>query len=234
MKPYSIHYFSIPKDFETQALNEDRIFVTDQYLALADGAGGTGIYCGEWAQFLLESLPATPIENFEAFQNWFIDLQEPYLAKIEPIAQTDAYKTKRFYTEGSAATLVVVWLDNETFHWLCYGDSQVFFINDTVKSYPFQTSHDFGGATYLLNCFQLPNEQVVQFGKTTSKNTELLITSDAIGKYLMQQMEQNINLNEIILNMRLLEETDTLTRQYLKSITDLETDDYSLIYLKLK
>ena len=42
--------------------NEDRIWVEHPYvLALVDGAGGTGILCGEWAEFLLKYLPDTPI-----------------------------------------------------------------------------------------------------------------------------------------------------------------------------
>ena len=35
--------------------NEDRIWVEHSHIwALADGAGGTGILCGEWAEFLLK------------------------------------------------------------------------------------------------------------------------------------------------------------------------------------
>lgn len=57
--------------------NEDRVWVEHPHVwALA---GGIGILCGEWAEFLLKNLPDDPIHTFEEFITWLEPLTEVFV-----------------------------------------------------------------------------------------------------------------------------------------------------------
>lgn len=75
--------------------NEDRILVNHSHVwALADGAGGTGILCGEWAEFLLKHLPDAPIHTFEEFITWLEPQTEAFVQQYEPLMQQDVFQLK--------------------------------------------------------------------------------------------------------------------------------------------
>ena len=77
--------------------NEDRIWVEHSHIwALADGAGGTGILCGEWAEFLLKHLPNTPIHTFEEFITWLEPQTEAFVQQYEPLMQQDVFNSNAF------------------------------------------------------------------------------------------------------------------------------------------
>lgn len=222
-------YQTIPKDFINQAVNEDRVRCENNFIAIADGAGGTGMYCGEWAEFLLGNLPNVPITNFEDFKIWFIDLQEPFLAKYEPNDTIDGHIKRRFYEEGSSATLAVVWqLENE-YHWLCYGDSQIFFFGQKgFQSYPFKTSAEFEGATQLLNWMNLPDKTAFLTGIISIADCKVILATDTIAKHIFTLLENNTD-QPVFKKLQKILKTSKKTISYIKAQPEIGEDDYSII-----
>ena len=73
-KPYiSIHNF-IDKSSEIE--NEDAVkyFEDDNIIkiAMSDGAGGAGIYCKNWAEYLVNNQPAQSFINDSEINEWFL------------------------------------------------------------------------------------------------------------------------------------------------------------------
>ena len=215
--------------------NEDRIWVAHPHIqALADGAGGTGILCGEWAEFLLKNLSDAPIHTFEEFITWLEPLTEAFVQQYEPLMQQDVFQLKRFYQEGSASTLVVVWQTENEFHWLTFGDSHVFFYaNNQLESYPFQKSEELSGGTHLLNWSVFPNELGFRSGTIPKDKVVCLLATDAISKHILEHYQRNPKGFKAILKTisKALKSEETFW-QYIKNNPDIEDDDYSLIILQ--
>lgn len=214
--------------------NEDRMRVGEQVWALADGAGGTGILCGEWAEFLFTHLPTQPILTFEEFVSWLAPQTEAFVQQYEPLMQQDTFQLKRFYQEGSACTLAVIWQVEEIFHWLTFGDSHVFFYADNqIESHPFQTAQALSGGTHLLNWSSYPNELGFHTGTFTQKYEYCLLATDALSKHILQHYQDNPTDIETFLETltEALQSEETFW-QYIKSKPDIEEDDYSLIVIQ--
>jgi serine/threonine protein phosphatase PrpC len=224
------HYQSIPKDFISKNLNEDRIRCEDNFVAIADGAGGTGIYCGEWADFLLQNLPKKPIKKYADFYKWYLELQEPFLEVFDPKAAIDGHIKRRFSEEGSSSTLAVVWKLKDKYYWLCYGDSSLFFIKgDTYKSFPFQDSTAFENSTHLLNLLQVPIEAHLKIGTIDAKDRTVILATDALSKYIFKELETNKAINEIANTFYNILDTEHKFIDHLKQQNNLDEDDYSII-----
>lgn len=215
--------------------NEDRISLAQPNIwAVADGAGGTGILCGEWAEFLLKHLPKAFISNWEEFINWLEPLTEAFVQEYEPLMQKDTFQLKRFYQEGSASTLAVVWQVDDIFHWLTFGDSHVFFYADNhLESYPFQSAEELSGGTHLLNCSIFPNELGFRSGSFEGKYTACLLATDAISKHILQQCQTHPEDFYILLDTlsQSLESQESFW-QYIQNNPTIEEDDYSLIIIR--
>jgi hypothetical protein len=230
MKKNTPLFQTIPKDFINQAVNEDRIRCENNFIAIADGAGGTGMYCGEWAEFLLSNLPNEPITNFEDFKNWFIELQEPFLAKHEPYGNIDGHIKRRFYEEGSSATLAVVWQVENEYHWLCYGDSQIFFFyQNNMKAFPFKSSAEFETATQLLNWMNLPDEIAFLTGAIPIADCKIILATDTIAKHIFTLLENNTDQQSVFKKIQKILKTSTKTISYIKAQPQIGEDDYSII-----
>jgi serine/threonine protein phosphatase PrpC len=113
-------------DFVSQ--NEDAIRTEKSLFALSDGAGGTGVEAHQWAQYLLQNLPETPIFDFAALSDWQDGIWQTYFDNIKnQLENSRSNALDKFYTEGSSATLAAAWLEgrgkNKKAHILSYGDS---------------------------------------------------------------------------------------------------------------
>ena len=215
--------------------NEDRIWVEHPHVwALADGAGGTGILCGEWAEFLLKHLPDTPIRTFEEFITWLEPQTEAFVQQYEPLMQQDVFQLKRFYQEGSASTLVAVWQTENEFHWLIFGDSHVFFYaNNRLESYPFQKSEELSGGTHLLNWSVFPNELGFRSGTIPKGKVVCLLATDAISKHILEHYQNNPKgFKALIKTISKALKSEETFWQYIKNNPDIEDDDYSIIILQ--
>lgn len=234
MRSLNVRSQSIPKDFVSVNLNEDRVRVTENFMALADGAGGTGIFCGEWAKFLLAKLPPDPIRSFEDFKIWLEQNVDDFLAQYEPIIAQDSYKMRRFYEEGSASTLAVVWQKGNKYHWLTYGDSHLFIVNkDNIKTYPYKKAEDFERGTHLLNWTNQPTKMGFKQG-SCSKPSGFILATDAISKHIFEKYTAQ-DTDKISLQMedffRYLENEQSFI-EYIKYEPSIAEDDYSMIIAK--
>jgi hypothetical protein len=225
---------SVPKDFVSVNHNEDRFLVAENFIALADGAGGTGILCGEWAEFLLSKLPDEPISCFEDFKFWLEQHVDDFLEEYEPKISHDSYKMRRFYEEGSASTLAVVWQKGNKYHWLTYGDSHVFIVNKTnVKTYPYKKAEDFERGTHLLNWTNQPTELGFKQG-SFSKTSCIILATDAISKHIFEKyIDQNTSKKWLPIEdlFRHLETKQSFI-DCIKAETSIAEDDYSMIIAK--
>lgn len=231
-----IHFrtVSLPKLFPPVGKSEDSLMISSSKLAIADGAGGTGIYCGEWAEKLVESLPTKPITTFQEFSQFLQPISEEFSKKVDQLVSSDEFKESKFWDEGSASTLVACWIVEKEIKWIAYGDSQVMYLdqNGMLHSFPNQKSSELTGGTHLLNCNQLPETQHLHIGTINLKDcNRILLASDAVSKMILEQNEGGTDINKHLIKLynRANKENDFL--KYVKS-KGIEPDDYSLIISK--
>lgn len=217
-----------------KGVTEDSVYKTSTFSAVADGAGGTGIYCGEWADFVLKALPTESIQSFKEFTQWMETFAEDFIEKYEPLVQQDSFKLRKFYDEGSACTLACVWPVGNQYHWITYGDAHVFFINSrNFKSFPFKARQDFQNGTHLLNWMQMPDESGFQSGTITkTKTTQVLLATDEISKHILYLKENSRSFRKDLNKLYQAMDTDESFLEYVLNQEDIGEDDYSLIYLK--
>lgn len=212
--------------------SEDRHIVHQDILyAVSDGAGGTGILCEEWAAYLLDHLPSKPFIDFNHFILWLEPLAETFVSKNEQLLQNDNHQLKRFYQEGSAATLAVLWETPNEIFWLSYGDSLLVYqdSNGQIESHPFQDPEQFSGGTYLLNWMNLPQESAFQMGRfPKTKGAHYYLATDAIGKHLLSLLQTSPN--EVV-NLQEALESEKIFRKYILDHPTIEEDDYTLIHI---
>ena len=124
--------------FEEGLINEDAAKVTQEWIAVSDGAGGGGVFADKWSRYLVNNIPNEPIDNYSSFNDWIDSIWEPFYNEHEEIAKREGGMfLNKFYDEGSFATLVVVWKNGR---WISYGDS-VAFCYDRVSG---KLQHSFG------------------------------------------------------------------------------------------
>ena len=152
MKKFAI---SIGKP-EQGCINEDAVIAQENIIAVSDGAGGGGLFAERWSAYLLNHLPATPINSADELDAWIGDIWEPYYNQCEEDAkQLGGLSLDKFYDEGSFATLVAVWkLSESKCQWMAFGDSVAFHYNYRTKQleHSFGFISDFDKAPYLINC----------------------------------------------------------------------------------
>ncbi len=131
MEGYNIRWGAAVKPGETNREDAHRLHDLANnggLAAIADGAGGKGVFVGKWAQTLLNHLPETPFEHDEAFKSWFAPVAVEFFKTHKADAQQYEHTWTKFLQEGSAATLSALWLPNShdrtsPFTALVYGDS---------------------------------------------------------------------------------------------------------------
>ncbi|MEO5375782.1 MAG: protein phosphatase 2C domain-containing protein [Alphaproteobacteria bacterium] len=179
--------------------NEDRFRVADLddgvVAAVSDGAGSSGLYCGAWAQTLVENLPGTPIDSRDVLDRWMGGFWKGFADDMKRQAAATPARHSKLVREGSCATLTACWLrtvdDVTNLHWIGYGDSPlcVFEWHDDqpvlTACYP-KSLTQFDAAPYLLNWKDLPQEAHVHVGTATlPPRATVIIASDGIGQYLL-------------------------------------------------
>ena len=175
---------------EDRALNEDAVIAKDSVIAVADGAGGGGVFAEAWSHYLLENLPPSMFANFEELDAWVDGIWEPYYNQQETIAKhmNDPMLLKKFYDEGSFATLVAIWRSDNRLRWMSYGDSTAFCYNFTsgVLSFSCKSLSDFANAPYLISCKDPLQQEGFQSGEFDySADNIYFVTSDALAHYIV-------------------------------------------------
>ena len=196
---------SIPK-FEPHAVCEDASVCRDNLIAISDGAGGGGVYAERWSKYLVDNLPSTPIISFQNLDSWLDSIWEDFYNDCETDAkQVGGLLLDKFYDEGSFATLVAAWIDNEKnlLHWFSFGDSVVFHYDretDRLQS-SFGQLAEFSQPPYLINCKDSLSEQGFNSGTfQVNGNSVVFMASDALAHYIIMMYEishQNSYTHEI-------------------------------------
>lgn len=190
---------SLPK-FNDVMPNEDSFFVSDNCIAISDGAGGCGLYSDEWSRYLINNLPKEkPIKTFVELDKWIDKIWESFYYEHElRIQQGDGLLQSKFYNEGSCATLVSGWVTGSNkVSWCSYGDSVIFHYNRSSKKleHSFTNLADFSNSPMLISCKESLDESGFRSGVFHIDNYSVVFAaSDALSHYvLMMYMLANRN-----------------------------------------
>ncbi len=225
---------SIAKLLSDKTEKEDKVLKKDTLYALADGAGGTGILCGEWAELVLSNLPENAIVSFTGFIDWFKNFSEAFIEQYEPILRQDSFQLRKFYEEGSACTLAAFWIEEKEIHWLTYGDAHVFSIaEDIFESFPFQARDQLLGGTHLINWSKLPDEEGFRCGTFSLKsNTTYLLATDEISKHIFYLKEREEDFLFALEDLWVSLDNEKSFREYIQKQPDIGEDDYTIIFIR--
>jgi len=216
--------------------NEDSFFVSENCIAVSDGAGGCGLYSDEWSQYLINNLPKEkPIKTFVELDKWIDHIWESFYYEHElRTQQGDGLLQSKFYSEGSCATLVSGWCSNKKeVVWCSYGDSVLFHYNRTNKTlvHSFTKLADFSNSPMLISCKESLDESGFRSGMFHIVDDSVVFAaSDALSHYiLMMYMLANRNsyadeLDEMLhthsINSNMLQVADTLNFDFEKDVID--------------
>ncbi|MGG7035755.1 MAG: PP2C family serine/threonine-protein phosphatase, partial [Flavobacterium sp.] len=122
--------------------NEDALEIkTDNSLqlkqiAISDGAGGAGIYCKEWANFIVKNAPSLE-EAKVNINNWLVETSKEFYFEYKDQVSEDSLTREKFLSIGSYATFLFLWIDlkNKTLFYTGVGDSSVFVLRKTEERY---------------------------------------------------------------------------------------------------
>ena len=65
-------------DNNTERLNEDAVLVSDNFVAIADGAGGVGIIAQKWAETLVQNIKSKPFNSCNQIDKWVASFWEEF------------------------------------------------------------------------------------------------------------------------------------------------------------
>lgn len=217
------------------AESEDHLRQERNLNSVADGAGGTGILCGEWAEYVLSHLTDNAILSFDSFLKLFENFAEKFVEQHEPRLIRDSFQLRKFYSEGSACTLAALWVEGDQAHWLTYGDAHVFHITATAfESAPFQSRGQFSRGTHLLNWNAMPDPDGFKSGTfDLLESSTLLLATDEISKHIFFLRDSSANLEHALEQIYDAMENEQTFRQYIVAHPDIEEDDYTLIFIKM-
>lgn len=189
---YSVIWQSVSKSDSTGNLpNEDYcLHDTDrEIISLADGAGGMGVFCGEWAKYVCNNLPEKPFFTIQDLNRWLDLVWEPFCDEYKPLAE-QLNMSHKFLEEGSLCTLVAVWqMEPSVFQAVVYGDSVLLIYNRRKKTFTLNSMPDiieFDNLPHLLNWKQ---PAIVDGFKSyhfkLRADEIILLASDALAQYLL-------------------------------------------------
>ena len=180
------------------SVNEDAALLTDEVLAVSDGAGGGGLYAEKWSRYLLDKLPKTPLTSADDLDNWIDGIWQPFYDECEAAAKQQGGLTlQKFYDEGSFATLAAVWKSpDNVYKWLTYGDSAVFHYNcaTDVLECSISALTDFNAPPFLINYLDKIKSEGVRTGEFhIGKESVVFAATDALSHYIlmMYMLEHN-------------------------------------------
>lgn len=181
---------TIGKEAPAYPDNEDAYRIDSQAClwAVADGAGGTGLYAGEWARFLVEQVPIEPFGDLSALTDWLDARWATFFTEFHPQASTHYLTERKFMNEGSGATLVTLHQCADTMHWMTYGDAVVVCFNASSDEFWVAKPGlaQFETAPYLLNWNSVPQPSGFACGQWFHKpGNSYALLSDALGQFIM-------------------------------------------------
>lgn len=176
--------------FEENPLCEDYSMSDSNMVAVADGAGGVGLFSDKWSEYLIKNIPRQPLVTFEEFDNWLDGIWEAFYNQYEQLAKEQgALELEKFYDEGAYSTLAAIWkLDASTYQWVTYGDSVAFcyYYDTNVLEFSFEHIADFARPPFLINCKDPLEKDGFKSGYfKPSGDAFLFVATDALAHYIM-------------------------------------------------
>jgi len=193
----SMANFKDKKSFE----NEDFISVlpkeSNGYLqwVLCDGAGGSGVFCKEWAAYLGDHIPVNPglIEQ-QSLTGWLKDVSGAFHDEV--IAHKDlsdlVLQQKVYYT-GSYSTLCACWIDrpgHEIF-FCAVGDSCIFYFEAGADGYELEYLTSINRQDHvdappdLLNWNEKTQQQLPLHSLALEREFVVVMASDSLAKWVL-------------------------------------------------
>lgn len=181
---------SVGKEAPTYLDNEDAARADDRtgVWAVADGAGGTGIFVGEWAQHLVRHVPAHSFADLTALSTWLDGHWKPFFDSYQPRAEADPFIGYKFMYEGSGATLATLHQRGNQLHWLIYGDAVVVCYQPAIGELWAANAdlRQFESAPYLLNWLDFPKADGMQLGVWSHQpGQQYALLTDTLGQYVL-------------------------------------------------
>lgn len=204
--------------------NEDYVKVnsTDNSFVnfvICDGAGGAGVFSKEWAQYLAERIPATPLEFENSSQEWFSKTARGFHdTVIFNKKLTDLMLNKKVYRDGSYSTFCSCWLDlnGNKLHYSVIGDSYLFILkkcegNLIVEEIaPIQYQQNFDENPELLNWINELQSDIPFKSFTLEHEYVILMASDGLAKWII--------LNLILLDPESIQDLG-ISQNYMNSLS---------------
>ena len=220
-----------------EVVNEDAVIWRDNRIAVADGAGGGGVFAEKWSRYLVENLPNEPIDSFERLDAWVDSIWERFYEACEMLAkQQGGMLLNKFYDEGSFATLVAVWRTApDRCRWISYGDSVAFHYDRKSGrlEHSFGRLEDFNNPPYLINCKDPLNESGFRTGEfATTDDSLIFVTSDALAHYIIMMYEVSHG-DEFSAEIESALNRQTKNSGYIKASMAMKRIDFSTVIERL-
>ncbi|SOD90012.1 hypothetical protein [Spirosoma fluviale] len=186
----TVRYASVGKEFPLFTENEDawRVDTEGGIWAVADGAGGTGIYAGEWARFLVGQVPAQPFSVVEEVADWLNTHWGRFFDQYQARAAANYLTELKFMNEGSGATLATLHQRETWLHWSVYGDALVLCFNPATGQLRASNPalSQFAEAPYLLNWLLPCPAEGFRSGRWPHESgLQFALCTDTLGQYLL-------------------------------------------------
>lgn len=175
---------TLPKREPNPLCEDASRLIPGRLLAVADGAGGGGLYADLWAQYLIEHLPTEAgFANAEALDGWLSGIWEEFYNACERQAQqSGSFYLNKFYDEGSFSTLAALWrVSPRSYYWVAYGDSVAFHYSRRRGT----LSHSFGA---LRDFHSLPTSSTARMSFAPRASARATLQSSLVIAYSSRVM----------------------------------------------
>lgn len=222
-----IPHNSIPNPIEkdNESMNEDVCFVSKNKIGIADGAGGVGIFCKDWASYLLNKTPEYSFNSKAEIPIWYNKIREDFYNEIQKkTKEYDDFVIDKFEKEGSFSTLSIVWIVEDELKVFSIGDSGVFCFKKTdendyklVALKPYIFYDDINSSPYLLNWNQEITSHYDYFYLKREDVDLIIIASDSISRFIIQCI-YGINKNDL---------SGFINEKFISTISELNNEKFN-------
>ena len=210
--------------------NEDAIAIRENndfmLFAMSDGAGGIGIYCKEWADYIVKNQPDYPIDSNKDSKLWFQEMSKSFYEYMKPRVNYDnIFIGERFDCEGSYATLLYLWVckTEKTFYLSGVGDTTLFYFKTNKDDLsisliePISKQLSLEDNPELLNWQKSLDYSLESKGVIYENGDTIIIASDSLSRRIIYQLLLlNQNLAEQCLNKNINKTYNRDFLEYLK------------------
>lgn len=180
------------EDFIYNARNDDGYFLW----VVCDGAGGSGVFCKEWAEFIATNIPLNPETLKNTYETWLVEISEKFYKTILTKKDlSDLILNKKVHRDGSNSTMSAVWLNqiDNTIYFSSVGDSCIFYFESkngvvTLKAVsPYNTFSEIESPSPMLLNWNAPFPLDLDLiPNHIEKDFSVVIASDSLARWIIQ------------------------------------------------